>query len=77
MSESLNDRAISALVAVKSIDVSNDHPMRHAVRTIRDSAQNCLGNAFAQAERLAWTARDLVTEFDRHQAEKKQEGGDA
>jgi hypothetical protein len=58
MSESTADRFIRVMAKLRAIDPSNDEPMRHHMRTIRDTAEALIEVALAQAERLAWAAND-------------------
>lgn len=66
MSESLNDRAISALSALKIAreSIKSDHPMRHAVRTTIESATSMLCDAMNHAERTAWAAKQIIDDYD-------------
>lgn len=68
MSPNLSSQCISAMAAVTAIKASdNEHPMRHAVRNIKQQAEDVLANAFRTAEWLAATAQMVVDDYDRSQ----------
>lgn len=58
---SLADQAVQTLAAVKAIDadVTNDHPERHQVRTLRRLAESAIAVGLRHAMELAWMAKDL------------------
>jgi len=50
MSQSIADRFVECLAAIKALDTSNlDDPMRHAVRKCKMSAEIVLSHAIDQA----------------------------
>lgn len=65
--ESLADRAVMALADVKAMgaNMDNNHPMRHNVRELKQSAEAILSHAIGQAQRLTYIAERLVKDFDK------------
>ncbi len=65
-SQSLADCAVEALALVRAIgeNMDNEHPMRHAVRDIKRSAEQILSDANRQATGLAYLAQRLVKDYD-------------
>lgn len=72
MSESLADRAVTTLAAVKSLgdQLPDDHPMRHSVREMKYLAQSILSSSIDEAQRLVFAASRIVNDYDKAQAEK-------
>lgn len=66
MSE-LAGRAITSLAAVQSMgeNLSNDHPMRYPVRSMKRIAERTLADAFCVSWELAMQADQLVKDFDK------------
>ena len=63
---SLADCAVSALAEVRAMGekIGDDHPMRHAVRSMRRVAENILSEAMRQAVDLAYQSERLVKDYD-------------
>lgn len=63
---SLADCAVDAISAVRSIGetIDNEHPMRHAVRNIKRTAEQILSDAFRQARDLAYQSERLVKDYE-------------
>jgi hypothetical protein len=72
---SLSDDAISALSDVKRIDddMDNEHPMRHAVWSMKRQAETLLSNAFRQATELAYLAGQVAKDYDKAIAARSKE----
>jgi hypothetical protein len=72
---SLSDDAISALSEVKQIGekLDDDHPMRHAARSMKRQAENILSNAFRQATELAYLAGQVTKDYDKAIAARSKE----
>lgn len=64
--QSLPERAVYALSMVREIGETMDgtHPMRHNVRSMKQTAERILSDAFEQATGLAYQATQLVVDFD-------------
>jgi len=65
--QSLADQAVFALARVSEIgeDVPNDHPMRHAIRRMKQTAQKIMSDAALQATEIAYQAKDIKNDFDK------------
>lgn len=63
---SLADCAVSALAEVRAMgdNMENDHPMRHAVRSMKRIAEQILSDAMRQAVDLAYQSKQLVKDHD-------------
>lgn len=63
---SLADMAVQTLAAVASMDaeVTNEHPYRHQVRTLKRVAEALIGNALRSANELAYIAKDIQREHE-------------
>ena len=63
---SLADCAIDAVSAVRAIgeQIDNEHPMRHAVRSMKRTAGQILFDAFRQARDLSYQAERLTKDYD-------------
>lgn len=63
---SLADCAVDALSGVRSIGETMDteHPMRHAVRQMKRTAEQILFDAFRQARDLSYQAERLIRDYD-------------
>jgi hypothetical protein len=59
--QSLADLAVQALAAVSAIDakVSNEHPERHHIRAMKQTASSILSAAFTQAISIALYTESL------------------
>jgi hypothetical protein len=57
---SLADQAVAVLAAVSAIDagITNDHPERHQIRSIKRLAEQHLADAMRHAHSLAYLADD-------------------
>jgi dUTPase len=69
---SLADQAVETLAAVSSIDrdVTNDHPERFVIRSMKRIAQDIIANALRQAMDLAYQADSLKTDMRKSEQEK-------
>lgn len=58
---SLADQAVQALAMVKAMDadITNDHPHRHVVRSMKRLAEQRLSAALREVIDLAWLAQDV------------------
>jgi len=72
---SLADEAIIALAAVRAMGekVGNEHPMRHAVRSMKHAAVDILTQSFRQVTDLSYQAEQLVKDFNEAISEKQGE----
>jgi hypothetical protein len=72
---SLSDDAISALSEVKQIGekLDDEHPMRHAARSMKRQAETILSNAFRLATELAYLAEQVAKDYDEAVAEATKE----
>lgn len=63
---SLSDDAIVALSDVRRIgeNLDDEHPMRHAVRNLKRSAETLISDAMRQATDLSYQAAQLVKDYD-------------
>lgn len=73
MRENLSSACIDAMAAVRAIDPGTDHPMRHAVRSLKHEAESVLENAFRTAHGLAILAQSTISDYDRATAERSQQ----
>ena len=65
----LATRAIDALCAVRAIEASHSHPMRHNVRALKITAESVLTDAFRRVHDLAFLANSIVSDYDKAQEE--------
>lgn len=65
MSESIADRFVTALAAVREINPDNSHPMRHALRGMKREAEAILSDAIERAYGIAMMAETVKVEFDK------------
>lgn len=63
---SLADCAVDALAKIGTIgqDMPDDHPMRHAVRSIKRTAETILSDAMRQAVDLSYQAKQMEKDYD-------------
>jgi poly-gamma-glutamate capsule biosynthesis protein CapA/YwtB (metallophosphatase superfamily) len=66
---SLADDTIAALQAIKAIgenldSLNDEHPMRHAVRGMKRTAEAILTDAIKQATDIAYQANQLIKDYD-------------
>lgn len=63
---SLADSAVIALAEVRAIGekLDNEHPMRHAVRSMKRTAEQILSDAMRQATDISYQAKQLVKDHD-------------
>jgi len=63
---SLADKAVSALASVRAIGekLDSEHPMRHAVRCMKRTAETILEDAMRNAEEIANQAKQLIKDYD-------------
>ncbi|MFY9480248.1 MAG: hypothetical protein WAQ08_21650 [Aquabacterium sp.] len=68
--QSLADQAVETLAAVSAMTdaLTNDHPERHAVRSLKPIAQDIISNALRQARDLAYQAEEMQREQRRVEA---------
>ena len=59
MNRSLADDFISVMADLRAIDPDNDEPMRYAMRSIKNEAEQVIANALRTAHALAYQARSL------------------
>ncbi len=64
------DAFISAVTRIGLMEdgISNEHPLRHTVRTLKRTAELILSNASWEAEGLAWAAINLVSDYEKERA---------
>jgi len=64
--QSLADSAVYVLAEVRTMgeSMADDRPMRHAVRSMRRTAEQILSDAMRQAADLAHQSNQLVKDFD-------------
>ena len=64
--QSLADCAVSAISDVLAIgeNMDDEHPMRHAVRNMKRTAEQIIADAMRQATELAYQAKKLVKDHD-------------
>jgi hypothetical protein len=62
----LADYAVAALAEVRAMGetLDNDHPMRHAVRNMKRTAEQILESAMRQACDLAYQSKQVVKDYD-------------
>lgn len=67
------DRFCIALAAVRDLDtlVSTDHPLRHAVWKLKNTAGMVLYEATREAFEVVEAAKSMVRDFDAHEQEKQ------
>lgn len=72
---SLADDVVIALAEVRAIgeNMDNEHPMRHAVRSMKRTAEDIIGNAMRQATDLAYQATRLEKDFQEARSVAEQE----
>lgn len=63
---SLSDDVIDALSKVRQIgeNLDDEHPMRHAVRNMKRSAETTITDAMRQATDISYQAAQLVKDYD-------------
>ena len=65
--QSLADLAVETLAAVQQMNdgIGLEHPERHAIREMKQAAEQVLADAFRVAQRIVWaskTVREAVAE---------------
>lgn len=63
---SLADCVVTALAEVRSMGelVNNEHPMRHVVRSMKNTAEKIISDAMRQASEIAYQAERIVNDHD-------------
>lgn len=62
---SLADMAVETLAAVKAMDdgLTNEHPGRHQIRSLKRLAEKAIDDALRAATEMAYLAKDVRKEF--------------
>jgi hypothetical protein len=70
--QSLAERMVFALSKVRDIGelINPENPMRHNVRSLKQSAERILSDSAEQATGLAYQAEQLVKDFEKAQGAK-------
>lgn len=77
MSESLSDRAVEVIAAIRAVPTYpgfDDNPIRHHVRALKCEAANILSDALTRAYSLTRLAHEIADENERAKA-AGQKGG--
>ena len=66
-SNSLADDCVLAIGELSRMNdlISNEHPMRHTVRSMRETARQIMSDAARQATNIAYQAQQIVKEYDK------------
>ena len=66
-SNSLADDCVIALSEPSRMSdlINNEHPMRHTVRSMRETARQITSDASRQATNIAYQAQQLIRDYDK------------